>query len=208
VALRGVFWRAAERAAEIAPRGGLDVVYSIERNTSRCSRSRCPGGRRASGRSCDEMAAADRIGIAIFGAAFLSCSIWRSAPQPAARRLGRTRHARDRRRPAEHSGELLNLLRDAENFRSSTTSSHLPGRRRSWSARVSIPNRAGRQFTVKAREAEWRGPGPHRDAGRGALESSDGLVAKTRRPPTARARDPQGSRPLLHQRPMSARRSG
>jgi single-stranded-DNA-specific exonuclease len=34
VALRGVFWRAAERAAEIAAaRDGLDVVYSIERNT-------------------------------------------------------------------------------------------------------------------------------------------------------------------------------
>jgi len=34
VALRGVFWRAAERAAEIgAARDGLDVVYAIERNT-------------------------------------------------------------------------------------------------------------------------------------------------------------------------------
>ena len=34
VALRGVFWRAAERAAEIAAaRDGLDVAYSIERNT-------------------------------------------------------------------------------------------------------------------------------------------------------------------------------
>jgi single-stranded-DNA-specific exonuclease len=34
VALRGVFWRAAERAPEIAAaRDGLDVVYSIERNT-------------------------------------------------------------------------------------------------------------------------------------------------------------------------------
>ena len=34
VALRGVFWRAAERAGEIeAAREGLDVAYSIERNT-------------------------------------------------------------------------------------------------------------------------------------------------------------------------------
>jgi single-stranded-DNA-specific exonuclease len=34
VALRGVFWRAAERAADIeAAREGLDVAYSIERNT-------------------------------------------------------------------------------------------------------------------------------------------------------------------------------
>ena len=34
VALRGVFWRAAERAPEIAAaRDGLDVAYSIERNT-------------------------------------------------------------------------------------------------------------------------------------------------------------------------------
>jgi single-stranded-DNA-specific exonuclease len=34
VALRGVFWRAAERAAEIAAaREGLDVAYTIERNT-------------------------------------------------------------------------------------------------------------------------------------------------------------------------------
>jgi len=34
LALRGVFWRAAERAADIAAaRDGLDVAYSIERNT-------------------------------------------------------------------------------------------------------------------------------------------------------------------------------
>jgi single-stranded-DNA-specific exonuclease len=34
VALRGVFWRAADRAAEIAAaREGLDVAYTIERNT-------------------------------------------------------------------------------------------------------------------------------------------------------------------------------
>jgi single-stranded-DNA-specific exonuclease len=34
VALRGVFWRAAERSAEIAAaRDGVDVAYSIERNT-------------------------------------------------------------------------------------------------------------------------------------------------------------------------------
>jgi single-stranded-DNA-specific exonuclease len=34
VALRGVFWRAAERLPEIAAaRGGLDVAYSIEQNT-------------------------------------------------------------------------------------------------------------------------------------------------------------------------------
>jgi single-stranded-DNA-specific exonuclease len=34
VALRGLFWRAAERAAEVAAaREGLDVAYSIERNT-------------------------------------------------------------------------------------------------------------------------------------------------------------------------------
>jgi hypothetical protein len=34
VALRGVFWRAAERSAEIAAaRDGLDVAYSIERNS-------------------------------------------------------------------------------------------------------------------------------------------------------------------------------
>jgi single-stranded-DNA-specific exonuclease len=34
IALRGVFWRAAERAGEIAAaREGLDVAYSVERNT-------------------------------------------------------------------------------------------------------------------------------------------------------------------------------
>ena len=34
VARHGVFWRAAERAGEIeAAREGLDVAYSIERNT-------------------------------------------------------------------------------------------------------------------------------------------------------------------------------
>ena len=34
VALRGIFWRAAERAADIAAaRDGLDVAYTIERNT-------------------------------------------------------------------------------------------------------------------------------------------------------------------------------
>jgi single-stranded-DNA-specific exonuclease len=34
VALRGVFWRAAERAAAIeAARGGLDVAYTVEQNS-------------------------------------------------------------------------------------------------------------------------------------------------------------------------------
>jgi hypothetical protein len=34
VPLRGVFWRASERAAEIsAARDALDVAYTIERNT-------------------------------------------------------------------------------------------------------------------------------------------------------------------------------
>jgi single-stranded-DNA-specific exonuclease len=34
IALRGVFWRAAERAAAIeAARGGLDVAYSVEQNS-------------------------------------------------------------------------------------------------------------------------------------------------------------------------------
>jgi single-stranded-DNA-specific exonuclease len=34
VALRGVFWRAAARAAAIeAARGGMDVVYAVEQNS-------------------------------------------------------------------------------------------------------------------------------------------------------------------------------
>ena len=80
------------------------------------------------------------------------------------------------------SGELLNLLRDAENFRLEYDKllTYPDGRQRLDGARVTVPNRGGRTFKVRAREAEV-GAGQDRIQMEGAvqLESSDGLVAKT-----------------------------
>jgi lipopolysaccharide export system protein LptA len=126
-----------------------------------------------------------RILIAIFGAAFVVVLyVAFRAPRPAGPPAGVGRVTRED--PAataqSTSGELLNLLRDAENFRLEYDKlfTYPDGRQKLEGARVSIPNRAGRDFKVKARDAEV-GVGQDRIEMRGAvqLESSDGLVAKT-----------------------------
>ena len=126
-----------------------------------------------------------RIGIALFGAAFLVLLYLAfRAPRPAGPPAGVGRVTRDD--PAataqSTSGTLLNLLRDTENFRIDFDQ-HLiypDGRQKLQGARVTVPNRGGRDFTVKAREADVSaGLDSIRMEGAVQLESSDGLVAKT-----------------------------
>jgi len=126
-----------------------------------------------------------RIGIALFGAAFLVVLYMAlRAPRPAGPPAGVGRVTREDPAASAQStsGELLNLLRDAENFRLEYDKlfTYPDGRQKLEGARVSIPNRAGRNIKVKAREADV-GVGQDRIEMRGAvqLESSDGLVAKT-----------------------------
>jgi lipopolysaccharide export system protein LptA len=126
-----------------------------------------------------------RLAIAIFGVAFLVVLYlaFRS-PKPAGTRAAAGRVAReDPSASAEStSGELLNLLRDVENFRLEYDKlfTYADGRQKLTGARVWVPNRGGRDFKVKSREAEV-GVGQDRIHMQGAveLESSDGLVAKT-----------------------------
>jgi lipopolysaccharide export system protein LptA len=126
-----------------------------------------------------------RIGIAIFGAAFLVLLLLQfRAPRssgPAAV-PGRVTREDPAASAQSTSGELLNLLRDAENFRLEYDKlfTYPDGRQKLEGARVFVPNRAGRDFTVKAREADV-GVGQEHIQMKGAvqLESSDGLVART-----------------------------
>jgi LPS export ABC transporter protein LptC len=126
-----------------------------------------------------------RIGIVLFGAGFLVLLYLQfraprsSGGAPAARRVTREDPAASAQ---STSGELLNLLRDAENFRLEYDKlfTYPDGRQKLEGARVSVPNRSGRNFKVKARQAEV-GAGQDRIQMDGAvqLESSDGLVAHT-----------------------------
>jgi lipopolysaccharide export system protein LptA len=126
-----------------------------------------------------------RIGVAIFGAAFLALLYLQfRAPRTTGPPSGAGRVTRDD--PAataqSTSGELLNLLRDAENFRLEYDKlfTYPDGRQRLEGARVFVPNRGGRDFRVRAREAEV-GVGQDRITMEGAvqLDASDGLVART-----------------------------
>jgi LPS export ABC transporter protein LptC len=126
-----------------------------------------------------------RLGIAAFGVAFLVVLFFAfRAPKPAAPAGAPGRVARaDPSASAESTaGDLVNLLRDAENFRLEYDKllTYPDGRQKLTGARISVPNRGGRDFKVRAREAEVS-PGQDRIQMRGAvvLESSDGLVAKT-----------------------------
>jgi LPS export ABC transporter protein LptC len=126
-----------------------------------------------------------RIGIAIFGAAFLVLLYLQfRGPRPLgpAPRPARVTREDPAASAQSTSGELLNLLRDAENFRLEYDKlfTYPDGRQRLEGARVFVPNRAGRNFTVKAREADV-GAGQDRIQMEGAVElqSSDGLVART-----------------------------
>jgi lipopolysaccharide export system protein LptA len=126
-----------------------------------------------------------RIGIAIFAAAFLVVLYLQfRAPRTAGTPAGVGRVARED--PAataqSTSGTLLNLLRDTENYKIDFDQ-HLvypDGRQKLQGARVRVPNRGGRDFTVKAREADVSaGLDSMLMKGAVELESSDGLVAKT-----------------------------
>jgi lipopolysaccharide export system protein LptA len=126
-----------------------------------------------------------RLGIAIFGAGFLIVLYLAfrvpgpAGPPPAVGRVTREDPAATAQ---STSGELLNLLRDTENFRLEYDKlfTYPDGRQKLEGARVSIPNRGGRDFKVKARDAEV-GAGQDLIQMQGAvqLDSSDGLVAKT-----------------------------
>jgi lipopolysaccharide export system protein LptA len=124
-----------------------------------------------------------RIGIAVFGAAFLAVLYMAfRAPAPPRDPPGRVTRV-DRASAAEITGcEVLNLLRDVENFRVECGQSvtYPDGRQKLMSARVIVPHRNGRDFTVRANEAEI-GPKQDHILMRGAVEltASDGLVAKS-----------------------------
>ncbi|MFO7694771.1 MAG: LPS export ABC transporter periplasmic protein LptC [Vicinamibacterales bacterium] len=126
-----------------------------------------------------------RIGIAVFGAAFLVVLYLAfRAPGPAGGppAAGRATREDPEATAQSTSGELLNLVRDAENFRLEYDKllTYPDGRQKLEGARIHVPNRGGRDFTVRARGAEV-GAGQDRIQMQGAvqLESSDGLVAKT-----------------------------
>jgi lipopolysaccharide export system protein LptA len=124
-----------------------------------------------------------RVGIAAFGAVFLVVLYMAfRAPAPPRDPPGRVTRV-DRASAAEITGcEVLNLLRDVENFRVECGKlvTYPDGRQKLMSARVIVPRRNGRHFTVRANEAEV-GSNQDHILMRGAVEltASDGLVAKT-----------------------------
>jgi lipopolysaccharide export system protein LptA len=132
-----------------------------------------------------------RIGIAVFGGVFLGILYLAfRAPAPAKDPPDRVTRV-DRSSAAEITGcEVLNLLRDVENFRVECGRSvtYPDGRQKLMSARVIVPNRNGRDFTVSANEAEI-GPNQDHILMRGAvtLTASDGLVANAEEATFSRA---------------------
>ena len=125
-----------------------------------------------------------RIAIAIFGAAFLVLLYLQlRAPRSSAPAApGRVTREDPAASAQSTSGELLNLLRDAENYRLEFDKlfTYPDGRQKLEGARVSVPNRGGRDFTVKAREAEVSsGEDRIQMSGAVQLASSDGLTATT-----------------------------
>ena len=126
-----------------------------------------------------------RIGIAVFALAFVGLLYvqFRSSRPPVTpvRPPGGGRE--DPSATAQStSGELLNLLRDTENFRLEYDKlfTYPDGRQKLEGARVTVPNRGGRGFKVRAREADV-GAGQDQIHMEGAvqLDSTDGLVART-----------------------------
>jgi LPS export ABC transporter protein LptC len=126
-----------------------------------------------------------RIGIAVFALGFVGLLYmqFRSSRPPGTqgRAPGVTREDPDATAQST-SGELLNLLRDTENFRLEYDKlfTYPDGRQKLEGARVTVPNRGGREFKVRAREADV-GTGQDRIHMQGSvqLDSSDGLVART-----------------------------
>ena len=135
IALRGLFWRAAERAAAIeAARAGLDVAYSVEQNTFNGTTylEVTLADVRAAGADRDEVAAApadrDRCSSARPSRpVFLQFRAPRSLRRRA--RGGTRRRGQIRRPAAEHERRAPTCSRDAENFRLEYEQAvHLPGR--------------------------------------------------------------------------------
>ena len=125
-----------------------------------------------------------RMGIAAFAAVFLVATYFAIRPS---RRGGavpaRGGAVQDPAASAQSTGgNVLNLLRDVENFRLEYDRllSYPDGRQKLTGARVVVPQRGGRDYRITAREAEV-GPGQDLITMQGAvvLTASDGLSAKT-----------------------------
>ncbi len=125
-----------------------------------------------------------RIGIALFVAVFLVAAYLairpskRSGAAPA-----RGGAVQDPAASAQSTGgNVLNLLRDVENFRLEYDRllAYPDGRQKLTGARVIVPQRGGRDYRITAREAEV-GPGQDLITMQGSVEltSSDGLGVKT-----------------------------
>ena len=127
VALRGLFWRAAERAAAIgAARAGLDVAYSVDQNTFNGTtylelsladvRPRSRPGMRWQQRL--------RVGIAVFGVGFVVLLYFAlRTPKPRDARSRRRSTRVDRTAAAEStSGEIRRFGVSTRTSASSTTS--------------------------------------------------------------------------------------
>jgi len=123
-----------------------------------------------------------RIGVAVFGAVFLAV-LYMAFRAPAPAKAPTARVARDDRAATAQTtgGDLLNLLRNVENFRLEYDRllTYPDGRLKLTKARVTVPNRNGRTFKVTANEAEVA-PNQDHILMRGAVElsASDGLEAK------------------------------
>lgn len=125
-----------------------------------------------------------RIGIALFGAAFLVMLYFAfRPPKPVESPPGRGTTRKDPGATAQSTGgDLLNLLREVENFRLEYDRllTYPDGRQKLTRARVVVLNRGGRDFVVTANEAEV-GPSQDQIVMQGAVEltASDGLVVRT-----------------------------
>lgn len=124
-----------------------------------------------------------RIGIALFGAAFLVVLFFAfRPPKPGASPPDRTTRQDPGATAQSTGGDLLNLLREVENFRLEYDRllTYPDGRQKLTRARVVVPNRGGRDFVVTANEAEV-GPSQDQILMQGAVEltASDGLVVRT-----------------------------
>ena len=188
VALRGVFWRSAERAAEIEQarprwtwRSPSSRIRSTERRGSRCRSQTCGRPDGATDETMAELAPGDRRRVRRRfrrGAVPLDSRI----PDPGRQHPGA--HA-----PRPYCGDGSQPWRAQEPRRHRLRSCNIEfddilgyedGRRKLIGVRALVPNRDGRDIRIKAKEAEV-GPNDELLVMRGAIEfvSSDGLVGRT-----------------------------
>ena len=126
-----------------------------------------------------------RIGIAVFAAGFLvalSLAVRPKAPSTGGTSPGVAATGDPAASAESTGGDVLNLLRDVENFRLSYDRllTYPDGRQKLAGARLLVPRRQGRDYRVTAREADV-GPGQDLIEMRGAVEltATDGLTAAT-----------------------------